>query len=141
MNNERLQKPQFAYRSEFGLDELVAAQACVEAHEFAMVKQLLPPVTVEVVDPNHDLGLGQSRTNPFFIEHSPALWKLFDYDPFLYVRQVLCQVKEWTINRTAAINHNPKAVWLLWYANWQGFSHSERSHTFVRWDWSALDLT
>jgi len=131
VNNERLQKPQLAYRYAFGLDELEAAQACVEAHGFAVVKQLLP-VAVEV-EPNHDLGPSQSRTyTTFSIKHSQVLWNLFDYDLFLYVQQVLCQVKALTINRTAAIIHYPKAVWLLWYANWHNFFQSAQSRTFVR---------
>ncbi len=133
MNNERLQKPQLAYRYAFGLDELEAAQACVEAHGFAMIKQRLPLVAVEVMEPNHDLGPGQSHTYPTFsIKHSQVLWNLFDYDLFLYVQQALCQIKALTINRTVAIIHYSKAVWLLWYANWHDFSQSVQSRTFVQ---------
>ena len=36
-----IQKPALPYRYEFGLDELEAAQACVDAHGFAVVKQVL----------------------------------------------------------------------------------------------------
>ncbi len=130
MNSATLQKPELAYRYEFGLDEVEAAQACVEAHGFAVLKNLLPQELVEelkasvleVVDPNHELGPGQSRTHTSFIEHSPALWKLLDYEPFMRAQQVFCQAHDLTLNRTAAIIRQPGSAPLVWHSDWRGFS-------------------
>lgn len=130
MNYAQLQKPELSYQYEFGLNELEAAQSCVEAHGFAVIKHLLPNDLVEelkasvvqVVNPNNDMGPGQSRTHVSFIEYSPALWKLLDYAPFMQAQQVFCQAKELTLNRTAAIIRNPGSAALLWHSDWRGFA-------------------
>ena len=130
MDYTTLQKPELAYRYEFGLDELDAAQACVEAHGFAVIKRLLPPDMVEelkasvlqVVDSQRELGSGQSRTHTSFVEYSPALWKLLDYEPFMRAQRVFCQAEELTLNRTAAIIRQPGSAALVWHSDWRGFS-------------------
>ena len=130
MNYEQIQKPELAYQYEFGLDELEAAQSCVEAHGFAVIKKMLPLDMVEelkasvlaVVDPNRELGPGQSRTHTSFIEYSPALWKLFEYEPFLRAQRIFCAADELTINRTAAIIRQPGSAALVWHSDWRGFS-------------------
>lgn len=130
MNYDQLQKPELAYQYEFGLDELDAAQRCVEAHGFAVIKKMLPldmveelkASVIEVTNPAGDLGPGQSRTHTSFIEYSPALWKLFDYEPFMRAQKVFCQADELTINRTAAIIRNPGSAALVWHSDWRGFS-------------------
>jgi len=130
MNYDHMQKPELSYRYEFSFDELEAAQACVETHGFAVVKNLLPDELVEelqesvrqVLDPEGALGPGQSYTHTSFIEHSPAMWKLLDYTPFMRAQQVFCQANELTINRTAAILRNPGSAPLSWHSDWHGFS-------------------
>ena len=130
MTETPLQKPILNYRYEFDLNELEAAQQCVQAHGFAVVKNMLPVNIVEelkasvlaVVDPNHELGPNQSRTHTSFIEYSPALWKLFAYQPFLRAQQIFCEAQELTINRTAAIIRQPGSAPLLWHSDWRGFS-------------------
>ncbi len=130
MTETPLQKPILNYRYEFDLNELEAAQQCVQAHGFAVVKNMLPAHIVEelkasvlaVVDPNHELGPNQSRTHTSFIECSPALWKLFAYQPFLRAQQIFCEAQELTINRTAAIIRQPGSAPLLWHSDWRGFS-------------------
>ncbi len=130
MNYDQLQKPELSYRYEFGLHELDAAQSCVEAHGFAVIKKVLPTdmveelkaSVIEVTNPAGDLGPGQSRTHTSFIEYSPALWKLFDYEPFMRAQKVFCQAEELTINRTAAIIRNPGSAALVWHSDWRGFS-------------------
>ncbi|CAN5857946.1 hypothetical protein BH10CHL1_BH10CHL1_03030 [soil metagenome] len=130
MDYTTLQKPELPYRYEFGLDELDAAQGCVETHGFAVIKRLLPPDMVEelkasvlqVVDPQRELGPGQSRTHTSFVEYSPALWKLLDYEPFMRAQQVFCQAEELTLNRTAAIIRQPGSAALVWHSDWRGFS-------------------
>ncbi|MCX6043631.1 MAG: phytanoyl-CoA dioxygenase family protein, partial [Chloroflexi bacterium] len=130
MDYTTLQKPELAYQYEFGLNELDAAQACVEAHGFAVLKRLLPMDMVEelkasvlqVVDPKGELGPGQSRTHTSFVEYSPALWKLLDYEPFMRAQRVFCQAEELTLNRTAAIIRQPGSAPLVWHSDWRGFS-------------------
>ncbi|MBV7333487.1 phytanoyl-CoA dioxygenase family protein [Chloroflexi bacterium TSY] len=131
MNTDHVQKPELGYRYEFGLDELDAAQACVEAHGFAVVKNVLPQEMVEelkesvleVLDPNGALGPGESHTHLSFIEHSSALWKALDHEPFMRAQSVFCQATELTINRTAAIIRNPGSEPLRWHSDWCGFSN------------------
>ena len=65
-----IQKPALSYRYEFGLHELQAAQACVDAHGFAVVKQVLTEdlvaelqeAVLQVIDPDGALGPGESYT-------------------------------------------------------------------------------
>ncbi len=130
MDYSHIQKPELGYPYEFNLDELDAAQACVEAHGFAVVKNVLPAALVEelqesvkaVLDPDGALGEGNSFTHTSFIEHSPTMWKMFDHEPFFRTQQVFCQAQELTINRTAAILRNPGSEPLRWHSDWRGFS-------------------
>ena len=69
-----IQKPALSYRYEFGLDALEAAQACVEAHGFAVVKQVLSEELVEelqesvlqVIDPDGALG-PRRELHPYYL--------------------------------------------------------------------------
>ena len=128
MDYSHIRKPDLGYPYEFGTDELDAAQACVEAHGFAIVKNVLTEALVEelqesvkqVLDPDGALGEGNSYTHASFIEHSPALWKMLDHEPFMRAQRVFCQADELTINRTAAILRNPGSAPLQWHSDWQG---------------------
>ncbi len=130
MDYSTVQKPELGYRYEFDLDELDAAQACVDAHGFAVVKKVLSDELVtelqesvrQVLDPDGALGSGESYTHTSFIEHSPAMWKLFDHEPFMRAQRVFCQADELTINRTAAILRNPGSSPLSWHTDWHGFT-------------------
>ena len=125
-----IQKPALSYRYEFGLDALEAAQACVEAHGFAVVKKVLSEGLVEelqesvrqVLDPDGALAPGESYTHTTFVEHAPALWQLLDYEPFLRVHRLFCQADELTIHRSAAILRNPGSSPLSWHSDWHGFT-------------------
>lgn len=130
MDYSHIQKPDLGYCYEFGLDALDAAQACVQAHGFAIVKKVLSDELVEelqesvkqVLDPDGTLGEGNSYTHTSFIEHSPAMWKLFDHEPFMRAQRVFCQADALTINRTAAILRNPGSAPLNWHTDWHGFA-------------------
>jgi len=130
MNDDTLQKPILAYRYEFAVDELQAAQACVEAHGFAVVKKMLPDDMVEalqasvmqVVDPLGELAPGKSRTHTSFMEFSPAMQRLLEYEPFMQSQQVFSQADELTLNRSAAIIRMPGSAPLDWHSDWRGFS-------------------
>jgi hypothetical protein len=134
MDYSHIQKPDLGYCYEFTLDELDAAQDCVQAHGFAIVKNVLPDELVEelqesvkqVLDPDGTLGEGNSFTHPSFIEHSPAMWKVFDLEHFLPAQRIFCQADELTINRTAAILRNPGSAPLAWHSDFCGFSNGPR---------------
>ena len=130
MDYSHIQKPDLGYPYEFNLDELDAAQACVEAHGFAIVKGVLPDALVEalqesvkeVLDPDDSLGEGNSFTHTSFIEHSPVMWKMLDHEPFMKVQRVFSRAEELTIHRSAAILRNPGSEPLRWHSDWRGFS-------------------
>ena len=137
MDYSHIQKPELGYQYEFSLDELDAAQACVEAHGFAIVKKVLTDALVaelqesvkQILDPDGTLGEGNSYTHTSFIEHSPALWKLLDHEPFMRAQRVFSQADELTINRTAAILRNPGSAPLSWHTDWHGFSDGPPQHS------------
>ncbi|MCY3898498.1 MAG: phytanoyl-CoA dioxygenase family protein [Caldilineaceae bacterium] len=130
MDYSHIQKPELGYQYEFTLDELDAAQDCVQAHGFAIVKNVLNDELVDelqksvkqVIDPDDSLGEGNSFTHTSFIEHSPAMWKMFDHEPFIRAQRVFCQAEELTINRTAAIIRNPGSDPLTWHSDFCGFT-------------------
>ncbi len=135
MDYSHIQKPDLGYRYEFTLDELNAAQDCVEAHGFAIVKNVLTDKLVaelqesvqQLLDPDKTLGEGNSYTHGSFIEHSPAMWKLLDHEPFMRAQRVFCQAEELTINRSAAILRNPGSAPLAWHSDFCGFSNGPRT--------------
>ena len=135
MDYSHIQKPDLGYRYEFTLDELDAAQACVEAHGFAIVKRVLSDELVaelqqsvkQVLDPNDTLAAGNSYTHSSFIEHSPAMWKLFDHEPYMQAQRTFCQTEELAILRTAAILRNPGSAPLPWHSDFCGFSNGART--------------
>ncbi len=130
MSNQQYPKPRLGYRYEFKPHELEAAQACVEAHGFAVIKQLITPGMVaelcasvlDVVDPKQDMAAGESRTHTSFIEHSPALARLLEYGPFIEAQAAFCGSDELTLNSSAAIIRRPSSPALLWHSDWCGFS-------------------
>ncbi len=134
MDFSQIDKPELGYRYEFALDELDAAQECVHAHGFAIIKKVLPPELLQelqesvkqVLDPDNALGEGNSFTHPSFIEHSPAMWKLLDHEPYLRAQRTFCQSEDISILRTAAILRNPGSAPLAWHSDFCGFSNGPR---------------
>ena len=61
-----VQKPDIEYQYEFGIEDLDAMSECLEAHGFAVIKDVLPPDRVERLkqavydgtDPEGNLGAG-----------------------------------------------------------------------------------
>lgn len=148
MNYTDFAKPKLAYRYEFAVDELDAAQACVEAHGFAVVKAMLDEARVAelqaavlaVVDPNRELGPGQSRTHTSFMEHAPAMWKLLDDEQFMRSQCVFTGSDELTLNRSAAIIRNPGSAPLVWHSDWRGFHKGaprQANEVLNRGDWPS----
>ena len=71
-----IKKPNLGYRYEFATDELDAMSGCLEAHGFAIIKDVLPDEIVEKLkqavydgtDPDGTIERGQSRTRHAWIE-------------------------------------------------------------------------
>ena len=134
MDYSNIRKPELGYRYEFTLDEVDAAQDCIDAHGFAIIKKVLPPELLQelqesvkrILDPDGALGEGNSSTHPFFIEHSPAMWKLFDHEPYLRAQRAFCRSEDISILRTAAILRNPGSAPLAWHSDFCGFSNGPR---------------
>lgn len=127
---DHVRKPELDYRYEFAPHELDAIVACNEAHGFCVVQGLLPDATVamlrrqvrRVVDPDHTLGPGQSRTHTSFIETATQAWSLLEYEPFMALHRALLGTGDMVINRSAAIIRNPGSEPVGWHSDWCGFS-------------------
>ncbi len=135
MDYSHIQKPDLGYRYEFTLDESDAAHQCVEAHGFAIIKNVLSNELVQelqesvkqTLDPDDSLGEGNSFTHSSFIEHSPAMWKLLDHEPYVRAQRTLCQSEDLSILRSAAILRNPGSAPLAWHSDFCGFSNGPRT--------------
>ena len=135
MDYSHIPKPNLGYRYEFSLEESDAAHQCVEAHGFAIIKKVLSDELVQelqesvkqFLDPDDTLGEGNSFTHSSFIEHSPALWKLLDHEPYLHAQRTFCQSEDLSILRTAAILRNPGSAPLPWHSDFCGFSNGPRT--------------
>ena len=129
LDYSHIQKPDLGYRYEFATDELDAMDSCLEAHGFAIVKDVLPPEIVEQLkqavyagtDPDRTLEPGKSRTRHAWIESGPGAWNLLDYEPFMDMHQHLIGTDQLTIHRSAAIIRMPGSQPVAWHTDWGGF--------------------
>ena len=125
-----IQKPELGYTYEFEVDQLSQMSECVEAHGFAIVKDVLPPELVDSLkqavfdgtDPNRELEHGQSRTRHAWVESGPGAWQLLGYDPFMKIHRHLIGTDEMTVHRSAAIIRMPGSQPVAWHTDWCGFS-------------------
>ena len=100
MSKDNFQPADLPYRHEFEADELSAIKACHDAHGFAVVKNILSPDYVEelkesvsqVLDPEDDLGIGETRTKHAFIEYSKPLWKLLENEDYLNINRSILEL-------------------------------------------------
>ena len=100
-----IQKPDLGYRYEFATDELNAMDQCLEAHGFAVIKDVLPPEIVAQIkqavwdgtDPERTLQPGESRTRHAWIESGRGAWEVLDYAPFMDIHRHLIGTDELTI--------------------------------------------
>jgi hypothetical protein len=117
--------PQLPYRFEFEPHEHAAIKACNDEHGFAIVKGLIDHRYVEelkaevlrVLDPAGQLKPGDAPFCLNFIEEAPALWKLFDFEPFISLYAHLLGTNEMTIHRTAAIVRMPPGGPMNWHSD------------------------
>ena len=125
-----IQKPELGYTYEFEVDQLSQMSECVEAHGFAIVKDVLPPELVDSLkqavfdgtDPNRELEHGQSSTRHAWVESGPGAWQLLGYEPFMKIHRHLIGTDEMTVHRSAAIIRMPGSQPVAWHTDWCGFS-------------------
>ena len=125
-----IQKPDLGYRYEFAADELDAMDECLEAHGFAVIKDVLPPEIVaklkqavwDGTDPEHTLQPGESRTRHAWIESGPGAWEVLDYEPFMAMHRHLIGTDELTLHRSAAIIRRTGSAPVGWHTDWCGYS-------------------
>ena len=128
----RYPKPDLPYRYEFSPDELSEVKTCVEAHGFAIVKQVLTAELVEqlkaavaaVLDPKGDMPQGESGSHLSFVEATPVMWKLLEHEPFMRMARCTCAAEALTINRSAAILRKPGSAVVGWHTDWRGWAHT-----------------
>ena len=133
----QIQKPDLGYRHEFATDELTAMDECLEAHGFAIIKDVLPDEIVEQLkqavydgtDPGGELKRGESRTRHCWIESGPGAWSLLEYEPFMAIHRHLIGSDQLTINRSAAIIRMPGSQPVGWHSDWGGFYQGPPKHT------------
>ncbi len=125
-----IQKPELGYTYEFGVDQLSLMSECLEAHGFAIIKDVLPPEVVDSLkqavfdgtDPKRELKPGESRTRHAWVESGPGAWQLLEYEPFMKIHHHLIGTEEMTVHRSAAIIRMPGSQPVSWHTDWCGFS-------------------
>ena len=130
-----VQKPDLGYRYEFATAELDAMDECLEAHGFAVIKDVLPPEIVarlkqavwDGTDPEHALQPGESRTRHAWVESGPGAWELLEYEPFMDIHRHLIGTDELTIHRSAAIIRRTGSAPVAWHTDWCGYSPEIKS--------------
>ncbi len=125
-----IQKPELDYTYEFGVDQLDFMSKCLEAHGFAIIKDVLPPELVDTLkqavfdgtDPKKELEPGQSSTRHAWIESGPGAWQVLEYEPFMKIHHHLIGSDALTLHRSAAIIRMPGSQPVAWHTDWCGFS-------------------
>ena len=126
----QIQKPELEYTYEFEVNQISLMSECLEAHGFAIIKDVLPTELVDSLkqavfdgtDPKGELEPGQSRTRHAWVESGPGAWQLLEYEPFMKVHRHLIGADELTVTRSAAIIRMPGSQPVGWHTDWCGFS-------------------
>ena len=130
-----IRKPDTGYQYEFDAARLDAMSECLEAHGFAVIKDVLPPERVEALkravwdgtDPDGALAAGQSSTRHAWIESGPGAWSLLEFEPFMNIHRHLIGTDELTLHRSAAIIRMPGSQPVAWHTDWCGYSTEIRN--------------
>lgn len=128
----QITKPKLAYSYEFSLNELKALSACVAAHGFGIIKNVLPHNLIEKLkegiwqgtDPERTLGPGDSRTRHAWVESGSGAWQMMEYQPFMQVHHHLIDSEQLTIHRSAAIIRMQGSQPVSWHTDWCGFENT-----------------
>jgi hypothetical protein len=130
MDQNQIEKPELGYRYEFGTHELDAMSSCLDAHGFAVIKDVLSDEVVEGLkeavwagtDPDRTLEPGKSRTRHAWIESGPGAWSLLENEDFMAIHRQLIGADELTVHRSAAIIRMPGSAPISWHTDWAGFN-------------------
>ena len=125
-----IRKPDLGYCYEFATDELQAMDECLEAHGFAIIKDVLTPEIVDrlkeavfaATDPEGALQAGESRTRHAWVESGPGAWELLEYEPFMDIHRHLIGTDELTVHRSAAIVRMSGSQPVNWHTDWCGYA-------------------
>ena len=129
MDQAAIEKPDLGYRYEFATNEMDAVTSCMDAHGFAIIKDVLPDSIVAGVgqavwdgtDPQRTLEPAQSRARHAWIESGPGAWSLLEYEPFIAIHRHLIGTDDLTVHRSAAIIRMPGSAPVAWHTDWCGF--------------------
>ena len=121
-----IRKPDLGYCYEFATNELQAMDECLEAHGFAIIKDVLKPDIVDRLkqavlagtDPEDALQAGESRTRHAWVESGPGAWELLEYEPFMDIHRHLIGTDELTVHRSAAIVRMSDSQPVNWHTDW-----------------------
>ena len=130
MDQEEIEKPELGYRYEFGTHELDEMSSCLDAHGFAVIKDVLSDEIVtglrEAVwvgtDPDRTLEPGKSRTRHAWVESGPGAWSLLENEAFITIHRHLIGADDLTVHRSAAIIRMPGSAPISWHTDWAGFN-------------------
>ena len=106
----QIQKPELGYTYEFEVSQLDLMSECLDAHGFAIIKDVLPDSLIDSLkqavldgtDPERELKLGQSRTRHAWVESGPGAWQLLEYEPYMRIHRHIVGTDQLTIHRSAA---------------------------------------
>ena len=107
-NYLQIQKPELEYTYEFEIGQLDLMSECLEAHGFAIIKDVLPDGLIDSLkqavfdgtDAKRELQPRQSRTRHAWIESGSGAWQLLEYEPFMQIHRHLIGTEQLTINRS-----------------------------------------
>ena len=128
--DSQIQEPNHGYTHEFEVSRLDLVSKSLDAHGFAIIKNVLPDSMVESLkqavldgtDPERELKPGQSHTRHAWVESGPGAWQLLENEPFMRIHRHLIGTDLLTIHRSAAIIRMPGNPPSAWHTDWCGFS-------------------
>jgi hypothetical protein len=123
---DQIQPANLKYQHAFAPNQLDEAQACVQAHGFAVIKQVISKDFVQELrhaidaslNPNNDLGPGQARTGHGFMEICPTILKFLEVPAWFNVIKHFEGTDNLRFRRSAAIIRNPGAPAVNWHSDW-----------------------
>lgn len=109
-----------SYRYEFTKEELEDIRKCHDEHGFAIVKGLISLELVEQLkDDVRQVLASSAQSFHAFIEHSPMLAQLMNFEPLMSIVRHLNDNEPITLNRSAAIYKIPGAKPMAWHTDWE----------------------
>ncbi|MCX5660932.1 MAG: phytanoyl-CoA dioxygenase family protein [Planctomycetota bacterium] len=123
---DQVKPAELKYRHEFKPGEHEATMDCVNQRGFAVIKGMISRAFVdelvgairEALNPDNDLGPGESRVGHAFMERCPTLLKFLDHKPWLDFISHSEGSADLRFHRSAAIIRNPGSPPVAWHSDW-----------------------